>query len=94
MLASNTIWEETLLQQYDVNFARSGSHILKVSMVTATLGFEKSESASHKKVANWEKRKNLEIEKYTEKVIDETPIGKGFKQMGTDGKKALVITGV
>ena len=41
-----------LLQQYDVNFARSESHILKVSMVTATLGFEKSESASHKKAAN------------------------------------------
>ena len=77
------------------------SHI-KVSMVTTTLGFEKVqnvqkkntlkkhlESASHKKVADCEKRKNLGIEKYTEKVIHETPIEKGLKWMGSDDKKAL-----
>ena len=34
------------------------------------------ESASHKKAADCEKRKNLGIEKYNEKVIDETPIGR------------------
>ena len=49
------------------------------------------ESASHKKAANCEKRKHLAIEKYTEKIIDETPIGKGSKRMCTDDKKALVI---
>ena len=49
------------------------------------------ESASHKKAANCEKRKYLAIEKYTEKVIDETSIGKGLKRMCTDDKKALVI---
>ena len=48
--------------------------------------------ASHKKTADCKKRKNLGIGNYTEKVIDETPIGKGLKQMGTDYKKALVIT--
>ena len=47
--------------------------------------------ASHKKTADCKKRKNLGIENYTEKVIDETPIGKGLKRMGTDYKKALVI---
>ena len=41
LLASNTIWKATLLQQYDVNFARSGIHILKVSMVTATCRLKK-----------------------------------------------------
>ena len=51
----------------------------------------KKASVSHKKAADCEKRKNLGIEKYTEKVIDETPIGKGLKRMGTDDKKALVI---
>ena len=41
----------------------------------------------------WEKKKsNLGIEKYTEKVINETPNRKGLKQMGTDDKKALVTT--
>ena len=49
------------------------------------------DSASHKKAADCKKRKNLGIEKHTEKVIDETPIGKGLKRMGTDGKKVLVI---
>ena len=49
------------------------------------------ECASHKKAADCKKRKDLGIAKYTEKVIDETPIGKGLKWMGTDGKKALVI---
>ena len=49
------------------------------------------DSASHKKAAYCKKRKNLGIEKHTEKVIDETPIGKGLKRMGTDGKKVLVI---
>ena len=68
-----------------------------------TLGFEKVqnvqkkkklkihlESALHKKAADYEKIKNFGIEKYTEKVIDETPIGKGLKQMGTDDEKTLV----
>ena len=49
------------------------------------------ECASHKKAADCKKRKDLGIEKYTEKVIDETPIGKGLKWMGADDKKALVI---
>ena len=48
-------------------------------------------SASHKKAANCEKRKYLAIEKYTEKVIDETLIGKGLKRMCTDDKKTLII---
>ena len=48
------------------------------------------ESALHKKAADYEKIKNFGIEKYTEKVIDETPIGKGLKQMGTDDEKTLV----
>ena len=38
-----------------------------------------------------QERENLGIEKYTEKVTDETPIGKGLQWMGTDDKKALVI---
>ena len=38
-----------------------------------------------------EKRKNLGIEKYTKKVINETPVGKGLKWIGTDDKKLLVI---
>ena len=49
------------------------------------------ESASHKKAADCMKIKNLGIEKSTEKVINETPIGKSLKQMDTDDKKALVI---
>ena len=44
-----------------------------------------------KKAADCKKRKNLGIEKYTEKVINETSIGKGLKRMGTDDKKTLVI---
>ena len=48
------------------------------------------ESASHKKAADCEKRKNLGIEKYTEKVINNNPIGKLLKRMGTDDKKVLV----
>ena len=39
----------------------------------------------------FEERKNLGIEKYTKKVINETPVGKGFKWMGTDDEKSLVI---
>ena len=49
------------------------------------------ECTSHKKAADCKKKKDLGIAKYTEKVIDETPIGKGLKWMGTDDKKALVI---
>ena len=42
-----------------------------------------------KKAADCEKRKNLGIEKHTEKVIDETPIGKGLKRMAkSTGNKA------
>ena len=33
------------------------------------------------KAADCMKRKNFGIEKYTNKVISETPIGKGFKWM-------------
>ena len=43
-----------------------------------------------KKASYYEKIKNFGIEKYTEKVIYETPIGKGLKQMGTDDEKTLV----
>ena len=49
------------------------------------------ECVSNKKAADCEKRKNLGIEKYIEKVINETPIGKGLKWTGTDDKKALEI---
>ena len=49
------------------------------------------ESASYKKAADCERRKSIGIHKYTEKIIDETHIGKGLKRMGTDDKKALVI---
>ena len=39
--ASNMICEETLLHQYDVNFAKKESPVLKVSVVIKTLAFEK-----------------------------------------------------
>ena len=35
------------------------------------------------------KKKDLGIAKYTEKVIDETPIGKGLKWMGSGNKETL-----
>ena len=37
------------------------------------------------------RKKNLGIEKYIEKVLNETNIGKGLKQTGADDKKALEI---
>ena len=36
-------------------------------------------------------KKNLGFEKYIEKVLNETNIGKGLKQTGADDKKALEI---
>ena len=36
-------------------------------------------------------KKHLGIEKYIEKVLNETNIGKGLKRTGADDKKALEI---
>ena len=36
-------------------------------------------------------KKNLGMEKYMEKLIDETPIGKDLKWVGSDDKKAPII---
>ena len=38
-----------------------------------------------------QKKNNLGIEKYKEKLIDEAPTEKGLKWMGSDDKKTLLI---
>ena len=88
---SNAIWEETLLQQYNINFAGSGSHMLKVSVQQHLVQqyskwgekntLENILKVFHAKSRRLHEKKKFWIEKYTNTVISETPIGKGFKWM-------------
>ena len=75
-----------------------------MSVTTMTLEFDKknakgkikktlktSLSVPHIKAVDYENKKNLGMKKYTEKLIDEAPIEKGSKSMGSSDKKALLI---
>ena len=43
------------------------------------------------KAADCKKQKNVRIEKYMKKWIDETPFEKGLNRLGSHAKKSLVI---